>query len=41
MAQAEMQVNQVVIERQRQMHEKLFAELKATKILIEVPALRE
>ena len=34
-------VNQAVIERQQVMHQKLFAELKATKILLEVPSLRE
>lgn len=39
--EVEIEISHSVIERQKQMHQKLFAELRAAKILIEVPSLRE
>ena len=40
-AENEIEVSHHIIERQRKMHEKLFAELKATKTVLEVPSLRD
>ena len=40
-AEAEIEVAHAVIERQKAMHQKLFAELRAAKIVLEVPKFRD
>ena len=41
MTETEIEISHAVIERQKKMHQKLFAELKALKVLIEVPSFRD